>query len=146
MLLQDIHVMPVISPRLLHFKHIVEAAEVRESKKACHTCNTEKGLWHHQKLCSGRLGTTTTTAEHTQRSSMAMYEETCKRWKTWLPKSATCSEYLYYIFLRIQKLLTILLSLSESPAVEKKYQTFEGYYIDICLIIAELLTMSCLSY
>lgn len=53
--------MPVISPRLLHFKRIVEAAEIRDSKKGCYICNTskkgqgptslealpQKGLWHH---------------------------------------------------------------------------------------------------
>lgn len=32
-LLQDIHVVPTISIRSLHFKHTVEAAGIRDSKK-----------------------------------------------------------------------------------------------------------------
>lgn len=102
--------MPVISPRLLHFKHTVKAAEIRDNKKGCHTCNTSKkgqGLSSLEVLVSGIIRSCVLEGWAPPPQKQNTHKDLpwqCKRKAAKdgkrLQKSATSSEYLYHISLR----------------------------------------------
>lgn len=200
--------MPVISTRSLHFKHIVEAAGIRDNQKSQHTWKHKQErarhihftgaaqerslaplaevvswkLWHHQrdsttnaahnrKLCvqpafegldahcisvphgllplaQGTLlvglHSLTTASEWngnmwTDRCTRKLATDGKRGCQMLLPAQSTCTTAIW----GASNWITLPLLLAKSPGVEEKCQTFEGYYINMSLIIAEPLTTPC---